>query len=601
MNSFPDFLVKHPFWFYVKRHPRAVFIGLTSLFITNFLDGIYPLLIKESIDFIEKQTPFDQTQRSIFLLCAVLVGLSFTRWGWRVGFGYFHTHAAEDIRQRLFRHITGLSPKFFNRKPVGELMSLLTNDVQSFRQAIGPGLLILADGFMIIAVILPIMLKLNWKWTFQTLIFLPVVPFLIWKVMKMIHERFKLQQDHFSEMTGIAQETIAGVRVIKGFALEDIRNRLFDKKSKQVELSSNSTARVDAFFGPVMEFGVASGSVILLFVASNDVITGAVTLGTFVAFHRYIQKMVWPMTALGLGLSMFQKGWASFDRMKEVIAESTDTPDSGTKQLTEFRSLEFRNVSFIYPSASVPSLQNVSFKINKGECIGVMGSVGAGKTTLVQLMTRLYPASSGQILINDTPIEEFTIQSLRKHLLLVPQEPFLFSDSIHENIAFGVDSQADFNEIEQITHLVDIHDEIAALPHQFESQLGERGVNLSGGQKQRLTIARGLILKSSVLILDDSLSAVDTKTEHAIETELGKNKQSTRIIVAHRLSSLKNAHKILVLKNGHVEAFASPSELATISPTYQTIVKLQSQNSDMDSNIEPLQDSSSTSESKEQT
>lgn len=548
---------------------------MLSLFITNFLDAIYPLFLKEAIDLIEANAHFSELQKSVLMLGLILVTLSATRWGWRVGFGYFHTHAAEDIRQRLFNHITSLSPRFFNKRPVGELMSLLTSDVQSFRQAIGPGLLILADGFIISAIALPIMINLNWAWTWKTLIFLPVVPFLIWKVMKLIHERYKGQQDRFSELTGIAQETVGGIRVIKSFGLESKRHAFFNKKSKEYEEAANRTARVDSFFGPVMEFGVASGSVILLFIAQDDVVSGAVTLGTFVAFHRYIQKMVWPMTALGLGLSMFQKGWASFDRMKEVIEEASDTPDKGTLELNHFESLEFKNVSFQYPGANVDAIKNVSFILKKGECLGIMGAVGAGKTTLLNLITRLYPFQSGTILVNNRPIEEYTLKSLRKIFLLVPQEPFLFSDSIRENISFGLENHVQNDQIEKITQLVDIQNEVNNLPQKFDSQLGERGVNLSGGQKQRLTIARGLILNAPVLILDDSLSAVDTKTELAIEKELNSGDMHTRIIVAHRLSSLKNAHRILVLKNGSVEAIGTQSELKETSPTFQTISALQ--------------------------
>lgn len=579
MSVFPKFLINHPFWFYVRKYPRSVTVGLVSLFLTNFLDGIYPLILKTIIDQIESKAAFDEIQKSIFTLTVVLVSLSATRWAWRIGFGRFHTFSAEDIRQRLFNHISNLSPSFFNKRPIGELMSLLTNDIQSFRQAIGPGLLILADGFMITAVILPIMIQLNWSWTLKTLIFLPVVPILIWKVMKLIHTRFKIQQDRFSEMTGIAQETVAGIRVIKGFALEENRNSLFNKKSFEVEATSNSTARIDAFFGPVMEFGVASGSVILLFIAADDVMSGAATLGTFVAFHRYIQKMVWPMTALGLGLSMFQKGWASFDRIKEVIQQQTDTPNTGTEVIETFETLEFKNVSFRYPEASVNSLTNISFKMKSGECLGIMGSVGSGKTTLVSLITRIYPITSGQILINNIPIEKIKLESLRKVFLLIPQEAFLFSDTIKGNISFGLNTVSSDSEIERVTTLVDIQNEISNLPQKFNSLLGERGVNLSGGQKQRLTIARGLILNSPVVILDDSLSAVDTKTESAIESELSASKNSSRIIVAHRLSSLKGANRIMVLKNGEIEAIGTSSELELISSTFRVIQQLQHQSS----------------------
>lgn len=548
------------------------------LLATNILDGVYPLILKAAIDQIESQSPLSTLAKSCIALLAVMTGLAATRYGWRVHFGRFHTYAAEHIRQKIFRHLTTLGPNFFQRNQVGELMSLLTNDVQSFRQAIGPGLLILADGVIIIAVVLPIMATLSWSWTWKTLVFLPLVPFLIWKVMRLIHANYRIQQDRFSELTGVAQETVGGIRVIKSFSQEDNRTHLFNSVSSAFEKACNKVARIDAYFIPIMEFGVTSGSVILLFIAKDDLFTGAVSIGTFVAFHRYIQKMVWPMTALGMGFSYFQKGYASFDRIKKVLSTDTDIPDSGELELNDFQELELRNVSYKHPGSEHYVLKDVSFTMRAGESLGIMGPVGAGKTTLLHLLTRMYPLAEGEILINGKPIELYTQESLRRTFLLVPQEAFLFSETVSENISFGLQDRASDEETLRMTEVVDLTNEIQSLPHQFNSQLGERGVNLSGGQKQRLTIARGLIMQTPVLILDDSLSAVDTKTEKAIEQELSKaSTKNSRIIVAHRLSSLKAMDRILILKDGEVEALGTHQELMTQSPTFQTIVKIQGQ------------------------
>lgn len=571
-------LYKRPLWYYIKNNPRAFSLGMFFLLLTNALDGVSPLIMKQAIDLIEAKASLSDIGKTCLIFLFVMMGLAVTRYGWRAHFGRFHTYAAEHIRRKVFRHISSLGPNFFHKNPVGELMSLLTNDVQSFRQAIGPGLLILADGVIIIAVILPIMISLNWSWTWKTLIFLPIVPFLIWKVMRLIHQNYKIQQDRFSELTGVAQETVGGIRVIKSFAQEDNRTKLYNGVSSAFEKACNKVARVDSFFVPVMEFGVTSGSVILLFIAKDDLYSGAVTLGTFFAFHRYIQKMVWPMTALGMGFSNFQKGYASFDRIKEVLQTETDIPDNGTVNIEKFESLEFRNVSFKHKDSSVYALKNVSFKVQAGESLGIMGPVGAGKTTLLHLITRLYPLNEGQILVNGYPIEVVTQESLRRTFLLVPQEAFLFSESISDNISFGLETRAHDQDIQRMTEIVDLSKEIESLPHQFNSQLGERGVNLSGGQKQRLTIARGLITRAPVLILDDSLSAVDTRTEKAIEQELKKSHHGmSRIIVAHRLSSLKSVDKLLILKDGQVEAWGPFHEVLEISPTLQKVVSIQGQ------------------------
>ncbi|WP_413295096.1 ABC transporter ATP-binding protein [Bdellovibrio sp. HCB185ZH] len=571
-------LFKRPLLFYIKNNPRAFSLGMLFLLFTNALDGIYPLVMKQIIDSIEARAPMSEITKTCLIFALVMASLAATRLGWRAFFGKFHTYAAEDIRRRIFNHLTSLGPNFFHKNQVGELMSLLTNDVQSFRQAIGPGLLILADGVIIIAIVFPIMVMMNWSWTWKVLVFLPLVPLMIWKVMKLIHTNYKIQQDRFSELTGVAQETVGGIRVIKSFSQEHNRTQLFNGVSAAFEKACNKVAKVDSLFVPVMEFGVTSGSVILLFVAKDDLYAGTVTIGTFFAFHRYIQKMVWPMTALGMGFSMMQKGYASFDRIKDVLKTDTDIPDNGKIEITRFENLEFRNVSYKHQSSSVYALKNVSFTLKAGESLGIMGPVGAGKTTLLHLLTRLYPLSEGEIFVNGHAIEDITQESLRKTFLLVPQEAFLFSESISENVSFGLSERASDQDILRMTETVDLTREIQSLPHQFESQLGERGVNLSGGQKQRLTIARGLIMKTPVLILDDSLSAVDTRTEKAIENELGKDKGSmSRIIVAHRLSSLKTVDRLLILRDGEVEALGTYQEVLKVSPTFQKTVSIQGQ------------------------
>lgn len=570
-------LFKNPLLHYIRYQPRAFCMGILLLIVTNTLDGLYPLLLKVGIDQIEKQQPLGELGRTSLLLITAITCLGLTRYGWRRYFGRFHTYAMEDMRLRIFKHFTNLGPSFFQKSQVGELMSVATNDVSSFRQAIGPGLLIFLDGLIYLAIILPVMFTMNFSWTWKTLILLPLVPFLINKVMKLIHVNYKISQDRFSEMTGVTQETIGGIRVVKSFAQEDHRTVLFCQSSRKLEKANNKVAFIDALFMPVMEFGVTSGSVILFFIAADDLYTGAVTIGTFVAFHRYIQKMVWPVTALGLGFSYYEKGRASIERIKEVMTQATDIPDTGTKELQNFESLEFRNVSFKYPGSEVYALKNISFKIHKGEHVGLMGQVGSGKTTLVNLLLRMYPVLEGEILVNNIPVDQYSLKSLRAGLVLVTQEVFLFSETVSRNVSYGFYEDPEFRNIERMTEVVNIRGEIENLPQKFDSQLGERGVNLSGGQKQRLSIARGLILTSPLLILDDSLSAVDTRTEKMIEEELSQAHGSqTRLTVAHRLSSLKSANKIIVLKDGAIEALGTVAELMQISPSFRTIVSVQS-------------------------
>ncbi len=572
-----DLLSQHPLWFYIRKHKRHFNLGMFFLVITNVADSIYPLILKRGIDEMTSNEKMSSLGKTALMFFAAMATLAVTRYSWRIFFSKYHTLAADDLRNRVFRHLTTMGPQFFKLNPIGELMSLMTNDIQSFRQGIGAGVLILVDGLCNILLILPLMIWLEPRWTFQTLILLPVVPLLIWKVTKLIFDRYKIQQDHLSALSGFSQETVAGVRVIKSFAHESNQLSAYNRLSKTFEDACNQVASVDSLFGPVMQFGVASGTVILLFVAGPDVLSGAATIGTLVAFQRYITKMVWPMTALGLGISQYQKGMASFSRVKNILQQKTDIPDHGTIEIKNFEKLEVRNLTFQFPEASAPTLKNLNFEILAGQKIGLVGPVGSGKTTLLHLLNRLYPAPKNSVFINGLEIESITQRSLHLNLALVPQEAFLFSESISENMKMGRELSVEPEEILHWAQVVDIKSEVDELPHQFNSELGERGVNLSGGQKQRLTIARGLMTRAPMIMLDDSLSAVDHNTEKTIQSHLGDqlNGRKTQLIVTHRLSALEDADQIFVLNQGSIEAQGTHAQLIKSCLTYQTIARIQ--------------------------
>lgn len=575
-------LIKKPFLHYVRHNKRPFILGISLLIVTNFLDSIWPLFIKMGIDQIEKQTPLSELTKTCLMFAGVMISLSFFRYGWRRQWGEFHSTAGESLRLTLFDHVVHMGSRFFQKNPPGELMSLMTNDVQSFRQGIGPGFLILADGLIYTSIVIPIMLGLNAEWTWKSLILIPFVPIMIWFVMAKIEENYKKQQDIYANLTSFTEEQISGARVIKGFGLEKIRLKLYETVSKKLEKQSFKTSIVDAIFMPVMQLSATFGGVILLFVAKDDVLSGAATVGTFIAFHRYIQKMVWPMTALGLGLSYWQKGMASFIRVKDVLKTQTDTPDSGTLQLDRFESLEFRDVFFRYESSPQWTLQNINFKIIAGEKWAVLGPIGSGKSTLINLVLRLYNLEKGQILINGVPHTNYTLESLRKNMQLVPQEPFLFGRSVADNVLMGY-SSTEFDHESLDRRLwselakFQMDEEVGRLPEKEKSLLGEKGVNLSGGQKQRLTLARAYALNPQLMILDDVLSAVDTETEHQISQQLFADPLRTYIVIAHRLSTVKTTQKVLVLREGHVEYQGPWSEALENSPTLQIFQKIQNE------------------------
>ena len=543
------------------------------LFITNILDGVYPLLIKRALDQVGAGAPWKEVLITSIGFFALMAGLAITRYFWRIFFGAYHTNAAEDLRRRLFRHLSEMDANFFSKNQIGELMSLLVNDIQSFRQAIGSAVLILFDGVVIVAIILPIMISLNPSWTWKTLIFLPLVPLLISKITKLIFSRYKIEQEKLSALSGFTQETVTGIRVLKSFVQEKTRMAGYRRLNLDYEQSCNRVAWVDSLFSPIMEFGVASGSVILIFIAAPDLLTGVASIGTFVAFQRYITKMVWPMTAFGLGFSQYQKGMASFSRIRKILETPTAIPDTGKVLAGPFESLRFEGLSYTYPEQMVPLLQDLSFTIQRGERLGIVGTIGSGKSTLAHLMARLLPSESGQILLNGAPIESYQMHSLRERLLLVPQEPVLFSMSLEDNMRLARPDLS-IEEIEDWLSQVQILGELKALPHGLKTELGERGVNLSGGQKQRLALARGFALKPDFLILDDTLSAVDPHTEEKLIQSLEKWNQ-TLVLVSHRLSVLRSCDRILVLNQGRLESLGTWPQVFAESATFRQLCELQ--------------------------
>ena len=571
-------LNEKPFRFYMKQFPRPFAVGVVMLFFTNLFDSLTPLALKFAIDAIQAKEE-QSLSKAVMIYIGLNLAFVYFRWGWRVYWGKFHQAVADDLRARIFSKLTLLGPSFYQKNPIGQLISIVSSDVNSFRMGIGPGLLILLDGIFYLGMYLPAMIWISWDWTWKTLILLPLIPPFMRKMEQLMHRYYRIEQDKLADVSANAQEIVSGVRVIKAYTQETNQLASFDKKSKIYEETCNKVARLDAIWQPVMEFSVASGTVILLWFCTDPVIQGTITLGTLFAFHEYIRRMTWPMSALGFSVSMIEQGRASFDRIRELLETETDIPDTGEKVVHEFEKLEVKDLSFRYAGAEHYALRDVSLTINAGETIGIVGPVGSGKTTLMNLICRLYPVEPNKVTFNDISVEDLKQSSLRRLISYVPQDAFLFSDTVAENISLGYTTeQALMNDhVKHFASVVNIDSEIEALPTGYESLLGERGVNLSGGQKQRLTIARALIRNSQFVILDDSLSAVDGKTEKLIVEQLkGALDRRTVLIVSHRLATLRHADRIFVMNNGRVESVGKHDELLKTSATYKELNELQS-------------------------
>ncbi|MCC6278314.1 MAG: ABC transporter ATP-binding protein [Oligoflexia bacterium] len=562
---------------------RYFWSGLALLTITNALDVIPPLIIMRGIDQITNRASEPELLKTALIFGGLTLALSFVRFHWRMQWGRYHQNLARDLRNRIFTKLTQLGPTFYTKNSTGELMSLISNDVESVRMGMGPGVLVLTDAFLYFVTIPPIMMTLSWSLTWKTLILLPLLPVFVHWLGNIIDRRFSLVQERFSELSGITQENIAGIRLVKSYVQEDHQTEIFNRKSRQFHEAALKVAWPESFMHPVMEFCVSVGVFVLILWGGRDVIAGTLTVGTFFAFHRYISKMAWPMTAIGWGFSLVSQARSSIRRIDEFLSTPLDTntnPETA-RPLERIESVQVKDLSFSYPASNTPALQNLSFQISDSETLGVIGPVGAGKTTIINLLTGLYLVDRNKIFINGVDINDIPVSELRKQIAVIPQDAFLFSQTVVENLGFGLTELPSPELSRRYARVTAFEQEVETLPQKWETLLGDRGVNLSGGQKQRLTMARALIRQSSLVIFDDSLSSVDAETESTILSALkdelaGKMK----IIVSHRLSAVRSCDQLLVLHQGTAEALGNPSEVAKQSRTLQELLRLQGHESD---------------------
>lgn len=573
----PSELLSRPFRFYIKKHRVLITCGIICLFVNNFLETLIPWLVGRTLDKITANAPLPEVGGVVVQIFYVILLLAGFRFLWRLFWATFHHQAAEDLRNRLYSRMAILGPTFFRSRKIGQLITLISNDVNSFRMGIGPGLLTILDGTFLIIFVLPMMISISWTWTWQTLALMPLVPFVVKAILGRIHGGYRQRQDRFSDMSGSAQEIVSGIRVIKSFAGEKNQTVQFNRHSLAFSSACNRVAFWDAFFGPSLELPVALGSVLLLLLGTPEVINGHVTLGQFFAFYQYIQRMIWPMSAIGTGLGNIQEARAAFSRIREVLEYQPDVPDTGSVEISALESLEVRDLTFKYPGATMNALEGISFRLNRGESLGIVGPTGCGKSTLTDLIARQYPVPPGTILVNGISVEQISLRSLRETIGMVPQEAFLFSRKVSENLALGLETW-NLEDVSTAASHVRLDGEIESWPGGYDALVGERGVNLSGGQKQRLTLARALVREAGLVILDDALSAVDAKTEEGILEHLRDElKRTTSIVVSHRLASVRDFDKILVLRHGRVESFGRHEELVKHSPTYQHLFAMQSE------------------------
>ena len=482
-----------------------------------------------------------------------------------------------DLRNDMYAHYQQLSTSFYRRNSTGDLMSRITEDVNRVRMYLGPAIMYAINLTVLIVIVVGTMLRVNAQLTLYVLLPLPVLATSIYLVNSVIHKRSEQIQQQLSRLTSIAQESFSGIRVVKAYVQEEPTRLYFDNESEQYKQKSLQLARVQAFFSPLMMMLVGLSTILTIYIGGTQVINGAITSGNVAEFILYVNMLTWPVTSLGWVAALIQRASASQKRINEFMSVKpdieTDSQAGNSRQL--HGDVRFDAVSFTYPDTGVEALANVSFHLKPGQKMAVVGRTGSGKTTLAKLLLRKYDATQGQILLDGTDIKQLPLQSLRKQTGYVPQDVFLFSDTVSGNIAFGSEPAG----MEQIIHAAKqaaVFKDIEQLPKKFDTIVGERGVTLSGGQKQRISLARALIKNPQLIIFDDCLSAVDAETEETILNNLNLFlSDKTAIVITHRIFSLMNFDKILVLHHGQVAEEGTHDELMLQKGIYYDLYQKQ--------------------------
>lgn len=457
-----------------------------------------------------------------------------------------------DMRKELFEKLTTLDQTFYRSYMTGDIMARISEDVSKVRNYLGPGILYGINLVSLFALTIYAMLKVDVTLSIFALLPLPILSISIYYVSNTINARSTAIQKQLSKLTSIAQETYSGIRVIKGYTREEEFIRHFDNESETYKKLNLRLAKVEAYFQPLMTFLISLSTLLVVVVGAIQVYNGRLTTGNIAEFILYVNMLTWPVTAIGWIASVVQEAEASQKRINEIMDIQPEIQNTSSDDYTILGDIEFRNVTFVYPNTGITALKNVSFSIQQGQKLAIFGRTASGKSTISELLTRIFDVTSGQILIDGKDIKTHNVEILRKSFAYVPQDAFLFSDTIENNISFGLE-KSDIEDIQKYASYASVHDDIEALTNGYKTILGERGVTLSGGQKQRVSIARALIKSPQVVILDDALSAVDTQTEQKIMSYfLTYLRDKTAVVITHRANNLLNYDKIIVLENGEI-------------------------------------------------
>jgi ATP-binding cassette subfamily B protein len=564
---------------FLKQYWFRYILGIAFLFLSAYVQAYNPKLLGIIIDLLDSKAIDRQSVFYHLKLLMLVALLSFaTRYIWR----YFIVGNARNmecyLRQRLFKHFQSLPMQFYNNRKTGDLMAYAINDVSAVRMAFGPALAMTINGICLSAIsIISMIRSVNFSLTILALLPIPVIVIAMFKIGGLVQLRFRIVQESFAAISDRVQENISGIRVIKSYVQEQQEVDNFDVLNEKIKQSNINMVRVSSLLSPMIEVCFGVSFMLNLIYGSSLVRSGIITLGDFVAFNGYLAMIMTPIISVGRVINLTQKGLASYKRLNKIFQAKTDiTQEVADHSLKKIAGdIEIKDLNFKYPGCEEYALKDINIKLESGRVLGIIGKTGSGKTTLVNLLLRLYKIEEGSINIGDRDIREYPLEILRDNIGYVPQDNFLFSASVKENIGFFKDNYST-QDIENAAKKSCVYENIKVFPKGFDTVIGERGVNLSGGQKQRISIARALIKIPQLLILDDALSAVDTKTEEEIINNFADIlRDKMAIIIAHRISAVKHSDEIIVMEHGHIIERGSHEALLEQKGPYYEIYQEQ--------------------------